>query len=446
MAYNNTETMDLAIFKDKKICVATSGGMDSTALLHFLKSQERSCGYILSAVHCEHGIRGDESEEDMRFVQGLCKEWDVPLHIYREDCPKKAAREKTSLETAARDFRRACFLRLIDEGEADLIATAHHVSDEAETVLFRIARGTSLSGASGMKEKDGCFIRPFLTWTKADIAAYVEKNGLAYRIDSTNLQTQATRNKLRLQVFPALKEAIPSAEENFARFARLAAEDDEFLQRESDKLVSYEGETVRVAFCKEKPLFRRACLTALKALGVARDYTFLHLESAFSLQESERGAKLSMPQGVEVEKTGAGLVFFRLEKGEDAPIKKDLVAPFDERGFEGGMYAVNVSDTPLDEKENAWKTLRIDGDRLPKDTVFRFRREGDEIEKFGGGKKSLKKFFNEKKIPPKQRAYLPLIAEENGRNVYVVCGVEIADSVKVTKETERTLYITLVKR
>ncbi|MBE7085460.1 MAG: tRNA lysidine(34) synthetase TilS, partial [Clostridiales bacterium] len=127
---------NLAVLKNKKVCVATSGGMDSMALLHYLKTQEKTYGYVLSAVHCEHGIRGAESVEDMRFVEGVCHAWDVPLYVFRGDCLAMAKEKKTSVETTAREFRYACFENLLKEGKADFIATAHHVLDQAETVLF----------------------------------------------------------------------------------------------------------------------------------------------------------------------------------------------------------------------------------------------------------------------------------------------------------------------
>ena len=438
--------MDLAVFKNKKICVATSGGADSTALLHYLKFQQAKHGYTLSAVHCEHGIRGEESKADMRFVQELCTKWDVPLYLFQENCLQKAEREKLSLETAAREFRRTCFLSLIRENKADYIATAHHVSDEAETVLFRIARGSALAGAGGMKETDGVFIRPFLTWTKAKILSYAQENGLSFCTDATNFTPCATRNKLRLQVMPILNETVAGAEENIARFAFLAVQDDSFLQRESEKLVSRKDKEITVAFSSEPSLFRRACLTALKELGVEKDYTFAHLESLFALQNLERSAKLTMPQGVQAEKTVDGIAFYRADENGVLTKLADCEKPFDENGFDGGMYVVNVQKVPFAEEEKEWKILRIDKDKLPKNAVFRFRRDGDCIEKFGGGTKTLKKLFNEKKIRVDERAYLPLIAQESGNKVFVVCGVEIADEVKITDETKQILYIRLEKQ
>ena len=289
---------NLRELQGKKVCVATSGGMDSTALLHYLKSQEERYGYVLSAVHCEHGIRGKKSIADMQFVKKLCLQWSIPLYIFQENCVERAKREKTSLETAARNFRYESFNKLRQEGKADYIATAHHAKDEAETVLFRLSRGTSLSGAAGMRAEREGFLRPFLDWSKERIYEYVKEYKLPYRVDKSNNDTDYTRNALRLNVLPALEKAVAGATENIARFARLAAEDDEYLYRQSEKLISQENGVERVAFSQEKPLFKRACLIVMKRLGIEKDYTGARLESLYKLQESERGARVDLPCGV----------------------------------------------------------------------------------------------------------------------------------------------------
>ncbi len=428
----------------KRVCVAISGGVDSTALLHYLKEKEKEVGFSLSAVHCEHGIRGEESLLDQAFVQELCQKWGVPLFLFSEDCPKRAKREKMSLETAARNFRLESFFSLVKENKVDFIATAHHALDEAETVLFRLARGTSLSGVKGMEERSGYMLRPFLDWTKEEILSYAKENNLSYRTDSTNLETDATRNKLRLNVFPALEEAIGGASVNLARFARYAAEDDKFLCEQSKSLLSLTptGKTL-VKFNEQKPLFRRACLMAMKELGVEKDYTAAHLESVYSLQQSARGARICLPQGVIAQKAESGIEFFLQSDEELLPPAPQTEKPFSLSGFDGGRYAVNVSLTPTE--ANKEKVLRVDKDKLPKNAVFRFRKDGDVIKSFGGSK-SLKKFFNEKKIPVKERAFLPLIAEKDSSEVFVVCGVEISERVKIRKETQSVLYITLQKK
>ncbi len=422
--------------------MAISGGEDSVALLHYLKSLEKEGEFSLLAVHCEHGIRGEESLEDMRFVEALCKEWSIPLFIFREDCVARAKREKESLETSARNFRYESFSTLLKQGKTDFIATAHHGGDEAETLLFRLARGSSLSGLKGMQEANGGYLRPILSWSKEKIRRYIEENKLSYRVDSTNLLTDATRNKIRLEVLPALERAVNGATQNIARFALVAAADDELLYELSDALVERDGERITVLFSDKKPLFTRAALTAMKALGVEKDYTSAHLNAIFDLQKSERGAWLTLPKNIRAKKGEKGIVFSLGEEEIPLPVEKEQ--PFGEKSFDGGRYEVNISSTPISE-DGKWKILRLDGDKIPANAVFRFRREGDSIRRFGGGKKSLKKFFNEEKIPPKERAHLPIIADEEGR-VYAVCGVEIAEAVKVDADTKNPLYISLRRK
>ena len=427
----------------KRIGVAISGGVDSTALLHYLHAHSEKGGYTLCAVHCEHGIRGDESLRDQAFVEQFCRDLGVTLYVFSCDCPQRAQREKCSLETAARNFRRECFEKLLNDGKADYIATAHHVLDEAETVLFRLARGTSLSGVSGMKELDGKYIRPFLSWTKGEILAYAKQHNLRFCDDSTNAQTDATRNKLRLEVFPALEQAVDGAAENLARFALLAAEDDAFLYALSEKLLSQKDGLYQVAFSKEKPLFTRACLTALKRLGVERDYTSAHLQTLFDLQKLERGARVCLPQKVVAQKQKNHIEIFIEKESLGAPLQ--TCVPFMENAFDGGRYAVNVTAVCPRITDTAWKVLQFDADKLPKEAVFRFREEGDYIQSFGG-KKTLKKFLNEREIDPKERAWLPLLAHPTQKQVYVICGVEISKEICVDETTRRVLYITLEKK
>ena len=429
----------LESFSGKKICVAVSGGVDSVSLLHYLKEQESTYGYTLCAVHCEHGIRGEDSRKDARFVQDLCEEWEVPVYTFAENCIQRAECTKQSLETAARTFRLECFEQVLASGKADFIATAHHKNDEAETVLFRLLRGTSLTGVGGMSVFNGKILRPFLSWTRKEIEEYAKKNGLIFCTDATNFETDATRNKLRLQALPLLEDSVSGATENLVRFAGLASEDDALLYRYAKALVTIEEDGVSVAFSQEKPLFRRACLTALKHLGVEKDYTALHLENAYALQGLQRGAKQTFPKGVEAERKENCLYFYKKKAEPLEPQSEEK--PFTENGFEGSRYRVIVSKVPI-APQSGWQVLQVDGDKIPPTAVYRFRADGDYIRRFGGGTKTLKKFFNEEKIPVSERKFLPLIAEENGE-VYVVCGVEISEQVKITNTTQNPLYIGL---
>lgn len=427
-------------FTQKRICVATSGGADSMALLHFLKKSEEKFGYLLFAVHCEHGIRGEESVADWKFVEQTCLEWGIPVFFFSEDCKRKAKEEKTSLETAARNFRYQSFETLIKSGKVDYIATAHHADDEAETILFRLARGASISGAKGMQEENDWLLRPILSWTKQDVMKYVAENAIEYRTDKTNFEQDATRNALRLSILPKLEERIPGAANALVRFARLAAEDDALLYEYAQALLRFDGKTAEIAFSDKKPLFCRACLLAMKALGVEKDYTAAHLESVFFLQDSERGAMLNLPQNV-IAKRNVDTISLFIKK-EEAFVKNEPKV-FTLKGFDGGRYEITLS-FDKNVAQGSGKSLYVDADKIPQNAVFRFREEGDVIQRFGGGKKSLKKIFNEEKIPVEEREYLPLIAQE--KEVLVVCGVEISEKVKVDENTKRILYIQTTKK
>ena len=244
-------------------------------------------------------------------------------------------------------------------------------------------------------------------------------------------------------MLPRLEEAVEGAAENIVCFARLASEDDALLCELAKPLLTRTDEGYLVAFSDKKPLFTRACLTALKGLGVEKDYTSAHLDSAFALQYLERGAKLHFPKGVQAERQENALFFYLYE--EECFSEKSEMKLFTEEGFDGGRYEVSITSVLPKDEETEWKILRFDRDKLSNSAVFRFRQDGDEIRTFGGTK-TLKKLFNEKKIPPKERGYIPLLAERENGSVYAVCGVEISEKIKVDESTQKVLYILLRRR
>ena len=435
------------------------------ALLHMLKAREDKDGFFLSAVNCEHGIRGADSLGDTRFVAEICALWGVPLFTFSADCPAEAKEKKLSLETAAREFRYRSFQSLLDEGKTDFVATAHHSDDTAETILFRLCRGTSLSGLRGIEPLRGGFLRPLLDWTKEELEAYVKRENVPFREDETNFETEATRNKLRLEILPSLERAVPAAKENLLRFARLAVEDDKLLYRLSDGFVEetapeFFGDTgLRVKVSGDAPLMRRACLAALKRLGIERDYTAAGLYELRALGELQTGSRLPLPNGLTAERVYDKIVFFRTEERALSSAWKG--EPFREGTFSVGRYVVTVSavsvgkekiksralsptedGVSVDGEKIQRRMLWLDADAVPATAVFRRRREGDSFEKFGGGRKTLKKYLVNKKIPEAVRAELPVLADEHGE-VYAVCGVEIAERVRVTPDTVRVVCITI---
>ncbi len=437
--------MDFEELRGKRVCVALSGGADSVALTHYLRAQAEAFSFSLYAVNCEHGIRGKDSLADTRFVQELCKAWEIPLFCFSENCLERSAREKKSLETVAREFRYECFEKLLNAGDCDYIVLGHHANDEAETLLFRLCRGSSLTGAGAMKEKQGRYLRPLLQWTKTDILSYVQKYRLDYRTDESNFQKCATRNRLRLEVLPKLDEIVPNATENLSRFAQRAQADDEYLYELAKPLLREEppceaGDTgLRVSFCEAKPLFFRACLTAFKKLGFLKDYTQAHLESVYGLQALQTGSRISLKNGLIAKRRYDGIIFY--QETEEKRNQKRFFVPFQTGNLRFGDYEIIISTKSI---MGEGKTLRIDEGKIPPNAIFRLREEGDIFEKFGGGTKTLKKYLIDKKIPAFTREVLPVLARE--KEILAVCGVEISEKLKTDENTLKTLYIAIKKK
>ena len=436
--------MNLSAYANKRIAVAVSGGVDSAVLLHRLVGVRDFYALSLCVVHCEHGIRGEESREDMAFVQSLCASYGVECYVFSEDCVALAEATGESLETAARNFRYACFQRLIDEGKADYIALAHHQGDQAETVLFRLCRGSALSGAAAMKGHSGVYLRPMLDESRESIVAYAAAHGLLYREDGTNQSRCASRNVLRLDILPALETLVPGAKENLAAFAAVAGEDDALLQEWSETLISMvspmdeRDSGYRVSVDVRLPLFKRACLKVMKRLGIERDYTARHLEALIALCSLQTGASVTLPQEVVARREYGQIAFL---KGS-MPAGELPALSIKEGQFVYGRYVITLSFTPLE----GMKCLYLDADKLPQDAVVRLKKQGDTFAKFGGGRKSLKKYLVDQKISAMEREGLPLIAQENGTEVYAVFGVEISKNVAVDEGTKRTLYLAVCEQ
>jgi len=234
-----------------RICVAVSGGADSVALLLALHeantAKHDALGVGLSAVHIHHGIRSAaESDADLNFVQDLCIQLNVPLHIHHAHVPARAAENRESLEEAAREVRYAFFRTLIASGHADSILTAHTLDDQAETVLMKLLRGAWTEGLSAIHpivsvtapgQRSGNILRPLLSARRAEIESFLRSRNQSWQTDSTNADTTYTRNRVRHELMPQLRTFNPSIDQTLANLAEIAREEEARWQTELTRLL-----------------------------------------------------------------------------------------------------------------------------------------------------------------------------------------------------------------
>ena len=190
------------------VVLGVSGGADSTALLIVLQK----LGYSIHAVHCNFHLRGAESDRDEKFVADLCKKFGVEFEVCHYDTAQYATNHGISIEMAARELRYADFERIMNERHADAVCIAHHRDDSVETVLLNLIRGTGLKGLTGIKPRNGNIIRPLLCVSRLEIEDWLQEIGQTYITDSTNLETDYTRNKIRLELLPMMRNINPSVD------------------------------------------------------------------------------------------------------------------------------------------------------------------------------------------------------------------------------------------
>ena len=324
------------------VLVALSGGADSVCLLLLLNEIKRQCtdeiDFALEAVHVEHGIRGAESREDARFASDLCERLNIPCHVHSVDVPQYAKSHGLGLEEAARILRYEAFEEeagrypcetayAADQKQGNsrqaVVAVAHHMEDNAETVLFQMLRGSGAKGLAGMHPvsvKNGVtYIRPLLSATRAQIEEYLKENGQAFVTDATNTDTAYSRNKLRHDVFPLLLQindrAIEHINESAGQLAVMNDFYEEQLKEACDSMVSKKEGRVILEISRFESLHpalksgvARECIHL--ASGRLKDITSTHIGALVKLAGQQSGRKINLPYGIIAEKSFGEVILF----------------------------------------------------------------------------------------------------------------------------------------
>lgn len=430
------------------IVVGLSGGADSLALTHYLKNNFCPSGEKLLAAHVNHGLRGTQADADEAIVKAWCKQNEVQLEVLHADIRAQAQANGKGLEECGREVRYAFFHRLA-AGEHDKIATAHTLSDNAETVLLNLARGTGAQGLCGIPPVRDKIIRPLLAVTRAEVEQYCAYYQLPYVTDQSNFSREYSRNKIRLDVVPVLKQVNPKFESAVLRMTRQMAQDQECLTQLAEQGVQAarqeHGYRTKI-FADMHPAVRaRAIMLAIT------DFNPVCLSSEHICAVSEMllcGHGMVTVAGnicVSVE----GESFFITRGSHAKQEKNSWTTPFviPQTLTEDGRTVI-ISVVSKKEYQNQRKINNllfnnaIDYDTITNNMFFRNRREGDSFTPAGRGvTKSLKKLLNEAKIPPSLRNAI-LLLESDGQIIWME-GFGASQSSCVTSNTKNIALISI---
>lgn len=417
--------------KNTVVTVALSGGADSMALLTALVKLKTKLGITVKAAHLNHLIRGDEALRDEEFVKQQCKSLGIELICERADVPSIAKDHNQSLELAARTVRYE-FLNRVNEG---VIATAHTASDNLETVILNLSRGTSIDGLCGIPVKRDSFIRPLLFCTREMIEEYCRANKIPFVTDSTNLSDDYTRNKIRHSVVPVLKSLNPSVEKSVLRTSLslkeisdgLKVRATEFLNTNcADKVLSLNG------FKDLEPeIAKRVIVEFVKRCDNKISLENCHIEEINKICLT--GGRTSIPnnKSCTVKNNCLSVIMSR-----EIPPQKDIFeVKITKKGSDFLQSTKNVN--------NLFLNNSLDCDKIIGKSVIRTRKSGDSIRlKNRGCTKSLTKLYNECGIPVSERDIIPVIADDKG--VVWIHGIGVAQRCAVSENTKKA-YIIEVK-
>lgn len=433
---------------DAPILLGLSGGADSTALLHMLSLYAKKGGARLYAAHLNHGIRGKEADRDERFCKELAASLGVEFFSRRVNIPLIASETGESIETAARRVRYEYFASLMKEHGINILATAHNADDNLETILFNLSRGAGLNGLCGIPEcrpcEGGTVIRPILGMEKREILEYCVANGLSYVTDSTNTDTDYTRNKIRGEIIPILRQINTGAVKNAYRTSCILKEDSLCLESLADWFTDELGRDGAIELEKlcgsPASVVNRALIRIYSEFSGGKTLETVHIEAIRSLAQSGvPHSSVSLPNGMEALVENKKLYI----KKKTPQAKSSL--PYSIPLSEGSNF---ISQTNCEifignshNAKNIYKKsiqLAIDFDKINGELYAKSRSAGDKI-KINGMNKSLKKLMCDLKIPLEIRNRLPVIYDDVG--IVAVPFVGIRDGAKLSTANTNTKNI-----
>ncbi len=416
----------------QKMAVALSGGRDSVCLLHILKSLQPHFGYELSALHVNHGLRKEAVQEEA-FCRRLCQQWNIPLTVYQVDVPARIKSTGESVEEAARSLRYEAF----EKAEADRIALAHHQQDQAETLLMHLLRGSALTGLCGMRPVRVPYIRPLLHVSGEQIERYMADHALAHIEDASNQDTAFRRNKIRHELLPLLQQEYnPEIVKILSQTAQVLQEEEAYIEAQ---LPAVPKGDLSVSWLLSYPenLQKRILKEWLAQNGLQQNVSHTHMQQLIRLLHGGSGKRISLPKGLTVDKSYDILHIYKNIPCEQSEMSMPVfamrrmpIAEARKSWRKGQNDGIEIPDLP----EEKW----LNADAFKELPIWRYRRSGDYL-MIGGGRKKLKEYLIDEKIPRQERDALPLLAV--GAHILWVWGHRISEGAKVTENTQQVLHV-----
>lgn len=423
--------------KGSTVVAAVSGGSDSMALLNILTSIKDEYGFELCSAHVNHCLRGESADRDEKFVRENCEKLGVQLYVKRANVAEIAAEQGMGLEECGRNVRYDFFNSL---GENIIIATAHNLSDRAETFLFNFARGSALRGLCSIPPVRENIVRPLIDCSKNEIIEFCEKNQIEYVTDETNSDVKYSRNRIRHNVITELRKINPSFENNASRCITSLSEDEEFLSSLAGELTekskNENGYYAAVLLSAPKPVLKRALIGIVESCkNVTPEYKFIEK----LCQLLSNGGNMQINGGVTV-RVRKGILDFPNEISD--PEKSVLDGKT--LNFAGAVIETEIiNSTEINNLQIISKRdleYYLDCDKIHGRVIVRSREEGDKITLASRRcTKSLKKLFNELAVLPEKRNSVAVFADDDG--VILVEGAGCSERVSVKKNTHKLLKI-----
>ena len=443
-----------------KILVALSGGPDSVCLLNILYNLKDKLDIEIGSAHLNHMLRDKDAFEDEEYVKDLCENLNIPCFVKRVDINKYSKEKKMSSEMAGRDSRYNFFEEVIKKHGYNKIAVAHNENDQAETVIMRMMRGTGLEGLTGIKSKrkDG-IIRPILCLKRNEIEDYCKENNLNPRIDKSNHERIYSRNRVRLDILPYMKEHFnDDIVETLNRMVLLLQKDNEFIEEYSKRCYNKYCKTKINELIIKKELFKdemdsiisRVIIMAFKNISNSHEnFEMKHINQITSLSKNSTGKKINLTNNIVCENLYGDIIFKSNQSQNKNNNNKVLIKKEEFSNniyFEDYEIKFQVIDNNYKEKFPKNDLIKLfDYDKIKRDILIRHRKDGDKIVPLGmNGSKKIKDIFMDLKIPRDDRDEIPIVCFDD--EISWVVGCKTSQKFKITKDTKKILKIAFSRK